>query len=239
MAGMTEGEPSHDSATRFGRLTVSVREQDTVCLRTAQPGHSNPPRAGSGRLAPALLEGLVSIANPSQSSGQGGSSAAPRVLLIEDNASTSLLLRTILKHEGFIVEACPDGATALETLAVKEFDVIVLDLMMPKVDGVQVLRGMRTLPAHMLTPVIVITAARLSLVEDEVRRLGAKFCLDKTQHDQLPKMVRQLVAERAAQGIPKLRMTEAPPLDSEKSRPDPAKPQNPISRFFLGPRSPS
>lgn len=181
-------------------------------------------------LAPRLLRPIVNVPPQTEIQNGGGQTAAPRVLLVEDNASTALLFRTILRHEGFIVEHCLDGEAALRALTAKDFDAVVLDLMMPRVDGVQVLKRMRAIPAHMLTPVIVVTAAKLKLVEEEVVKLGAKSCLDKTQHAQLPGLVRRAISDRAALGPPKLRMTEeaAAPVEENK----PAEKKRGLSRFF-------
>lgn len=120
-----------------------------------------------------------------------------------------MLLTQLLQRAGYAVRRCENGEAALALLEAETFDAVVLDLMMPAVDGMQVLKRMRTWPKHMLTPVVVMTAAKLKLVEDEALRFGAKAFLEKTQHDQLVGILRQVLAERETMGEFKLRM--APP----------------------------
>ena len=136
-------------------------------------------------------------------------SKTQRILLAEDDACTAFLLTKTIQRAGYLVRHCTDGEAALAVLEKESFDAVVLDLMMPKVDGMQVLKGMRTMPGHMLTPVIILTAAKLKVVEEEALRFGAKRFLEKTQHDQLATVLREILEERAGVASIKLRM--APP----------------------------
>ena len=143
------------------------------------------------------------------------------VLLVEDDACTAVLFKSILQREGFTVQHCLDGESALQILWKTRFDVVVLDLMMPKVDGVQVLKAMRSLPEHITTPVIITTAARLKMIEDEAQRYGVKMFLDKTQTDKLISGLRQIMAEPPAPTVSSLRMAPLGPLlDQKKPQPE-------------------
>jgi DNA-binding response OmpR family regulator len=79
-----------------------------------------------------------------------------RILLVEDDPRMSALLERGLKEEGHVVERTASGAKALDTLTAEEFDVIVLDVMLPELDGFGVVRQMRGRGDR--TPVLMLTA---------------------------------------------------------------------------------
>ena len=58
-----------------------------------------------------------------------------RILLVDDEASLRMLLRRYLERDGYLVVEAVDGADALQRLAEQPFDLAVIDVMMPKVDG--------------------------------------------------------------------------------------------------------
>ena len=115
---------------------------------------------------------------------------------MEDEACTALLYQKMLQKEGYAVSHCPDGESALTTLANEQFDAVILDFMMPKVDGIQVLKAMRGMDHHVFTPVIIVTAATLNLVEGEAVRYGARSCLSKAERRELLTDMRQIIGER-------------------------------------------
>lgn len=82
-----------------------------------------------------------------------------RALVVEDDSGTSLLLKTVLCHEGSEVECVYDGKAAMSRLDAGRYDVVLLDLFMPVADGIQVLEHLRTREPSLLRRVIVLTAA--------------------------------------------------------------------------------
>jgi DNA-binding response OmpR family regulator len=78
------------------------------------------------------------------------------VLLIEDNEDLAFGLRTALENEGFSVTLAGDGATGLALVKANPPDLIILDLMLPAMDGYRVLRSLRS--AGIDAPVLVLTA---------------------------------------------------------------------------------
>ncbi len=78
-----------------------------------------------------------------------------RILLAEDEEALSKALVTILKHENYLVDAAFDGEQALDFLSAGEYDAVILDVMMPKKDGIEVLKTLRanknSVPVLMLT----------------------------------------------------------------------------------------
>lgn len=92
-----------------------------------------------------------------------------RVLVVEDQPEMNALLVKQLTAAHYSVDSCLDGADALDYLAGGEYDAVVLDLMLPRVDGLEVLRRRRA--AGDKTPVLLLTAR--DGVEDRVRGLDS------------------------------------------------------------------
>jgi DNA-binding response OmpR family regulator len=80
--------------------------------------------------------------------------SAQYILIVDDEPSIREVVRLYLQQEGFAVDAVADGATALELASTRRPDLIVLDLMLPVVDGFEVYRRLRSLGV----PVIMLTA---------------------------------------------------------------------------------
>lgn len=100
-----------------------------------------------------------------------------RILLADDEKELSNALVAILKHNNYSVDAVYDGQDALEYAISENYDVLVLDIMMPKLSGLEVLEKLRK--AGIYTPVLLLTAK----AEIEDRILG----LDKGADDYLSK----------------------------------------------------
>jgi len=81
-----------------------------------------------------------------------------RVLVVDDDPPVVELLRQALSDAGFQVEAAPDGAHALLAIDALRPDLVVLDAMMPVMDGFQVLRTLRERPATADLPVVMLTS---------------------------------------------------------------------------------
>lgn len=98
--------------------------------------------------APAIAETLREMAQP----------ARPRILVAEDDPVIASLLTDVLEFEGFDVTVAPDGEIALASIERRLPDALVLDLMMPKVTGMTVLRRVRERTDTRMLPVLVLTA---------------------------------------------------------------------------------
>ncbi len=92
-----------------------------------------------------------------------------RILIAEDERDLNALLRKRLKEADYSVDSCYDGEEALDYLDGAEYDAVVLDIMMPKLDGLAVLRTLRRRGS--CVPVLLLTAK--DSVEDRVRGLDA------------------------------------------------------------------
>ena len=71
-----------------------------------------------------------------------------KVLLVEDNIQLNKALTTLLKRNSYLVDSALDGEEALLSIEDYQYDVIVLDIMLPKVDGLEVLRRTRKIHKH-------------------------------------------------------------------------------------------
>ena len=92
-----------------------------------------------------------------------------RMLIAEDDRMTADTLGKRLRAEHYAVDVCYDGADALEYLLSADYDVAVLDIMMPGMDGIEVLTRFRASGRH--TPVLLLTAR--DAIEDRVGGLNA------------------------------------------------------------------
>jgi DNA-binding response OmpR family regulator len=116
---------------------------------------------------------------------QGGTSITRRILLVDDEPSLQKMLQHALEREGFQIQIAGDGEEALEMFSSFEPHLIVLDIMLPKLDGTEVCRRIRS---QSDVPILMLTAK-----DDEIDRvvgleLGADDYVTK------PFAVRELVA---------------------------------------------
>lgn len=94
------------------------------------------------------------------------------VLIIDDDPNTLVLLSTALRVMGHHPMPAHGCREALEILATKVPDLILLDLMMPEIDGYETLRRIRALPGLPYIPVAVVTASAEHDLEEKVARYG-------------------------------------------------------------------
>ena len=128
-----------------------------------------------------------------------------RVLLAEDEKALSKALVTILERNNYSVDAVYDGESALEYLENDNYDIAILDIMMPKIDGLTVLKNVRK--RNNLIPILLLTAK--SEVDDKVEGLdaGANDYLAKPFHSkELLARIRAIIRTQTGQSNSKLSM---------------------------------
>jgi len=99
-----------------------------------------------------------------------------RILVIEDDSSNRALLERILAAEGHSIVAAENGAVGLAQLAQNEVDLVVTDIVMPGIEGVEIIREIRRLLPDM--KIIAVSGAH-PLYLEAVSRLGANAVLRK------------------------------------------------------------
>src|SRR5579862_1369373 len=94
-----------------------------------------------------------------------------RILIVDDEMAARTALATLLRREGFEVRDASDGPSALAACATFRPDLILLDIVMPGMDGFEVCQCIKATPETRLTPVVLITG--LSATEDRIRGINA------------------------------------------------------------------
>ncbi len=118
------------------------------------------------------------------------------VLLVEDDSAQRILIRSVLEPQLWLVTEADNGRVALDRLAEQAPDIILIDLMMPEMDGFQLIAALRERPDWRRIPVIVITALDLTAAKQMQLNSGVEGILSKNSFDpeQLVETVRQVVA---------------------------------------------
>jgi two-component system, cell cycle response regulator DivK len=98
-----------------------------------------------------------------------------RILIVEDNPMNMELTLDLLEFYGYDVIQAEDGIKALERLAESKFDLILLDMQLPKMDGLEVLERIKKNPATAAIPVIAVTAHAMKGSEEYFIEMG---CVD-------------------------------------------------------------
>lgn len=119
-----------------------------------------------------------------------------RLLIAEDEKNLNKILAKQLRDSGYTVDACFDGEDALDHIMMTDYDGIILDIMMPKMDGLEVLRKLRA--KQIDTPVLFLTARDSVADRVEGLDLGADDYLTKPfAFEELLARVRVLVRKKA------------------------------------------
>ena len=95
----------------------------------------------------------------------------PLILAVDDEPANIALLSKLLKHLGYDVVEASDGVAALEAVAEHQPDLVCLDVMMPRLDGIGVCQQLRSQPEHAGLPILLLTA--LNRTDDRVLGLEA------------------------------------------------------------------
>lgn len=101
-----------------------------------------------------------------------------KVLVVEDHHDTSYLLCRLLKTEGYEVEHAIDGMVGYNAAASEHPDLIVTDIQMPRMDGIEMIKRIRESQAISRTPIIVISAYGRRLIDDALEA-GADGFVEK------------------------------------------------------------
>jgi CheY-like chemotaxis protein len=113
-----------------------------------------------------------------------------RVLIVDDDRTLVELLSQIVTISGHSATPAHSGQQALDLVAAQPFDMMLLDLMMPVLDGFETLRLLRAMPQGRDLPVVVVTAMPDPDIDQRVAAAGGNACLRKpVDFDRLEKAI--------------------------------------------------
>ena len=138
-----------------------------------------------------------------------------KLLIVEDEKRLCQTVAKHLKDEGYTVDMCYDGSDALDYINGTEYDAVILDIMLPRIDGISVLKKIRAKKLN--TPVLLLTAR--SSVEDKVEGLdsGADDYLTKPfALDELSARIRVMIRRSGVERVDNTISAGPLTLDTEK-----------------------
>jgi len=155
---------------------------------------------GSGRIVPILnvpdlLRAAAGCTQTTVPSAATQTVRAKRLLVADDSITARTSLQSILESAGFDVQTAPDGAAALNALHTDAFDLVVSDVEMPKMDGFELTKRIRSEPKLAEMPVVLVTAREAKENRERGLDAGANAYLVKSSFDQtnLLETVRRLL----------------------------------------------
>ncbi len=114
-----------------------------------------------------------------------------KILIIEDDQVVAGIYRNKYQMAGFVVEIAKDGEEGLKKLEAFQPDIVQLDLMMPKLNGVEVIKRIRAHPRFSALPIVVLSNSYLAHLVTEAWQAGANRCISKA--DCTPKTMMEIV----------------------------------------------
>ena len=116
-----------------------------------------------------------------------------RIAVVEDDPAIGPMLSKILEMEGFDVTVISDGRSALSALSTGRYDAAVLDVMLPGMDGITILRQIR--PGNQQLPILVLTAKTDNVTTWEGWRAGANYLMNKPfDPEELVRILRSMIS---------------------------------------------
>jgi CheY-like chemotaxis protein len=146
-------------------------------LMGGDAGVESAPGSGSTFWFTARLKKGGEMASPDQPDGTNAEAllrsdhAGARILVAEDEPVNREIIRVLLEDIGLVVDLAEDGLMAVDKARADDYDVILMDMQMPKLDGLEATRQIRHLPRHATTPILAATANAFN--DDRARCLSA------------------------------------------------------------------
>ena len=122
------------------------------------------------------------------------------ILYVEDNAIVTQAYGNVLRREGFNVDVAEDGLAAMKKLAATKPDLVLLDLIMPKINGTDVLKYIRSTPMLKSTPVIMLSDGSMADLAQGALAIGVEGALLKSRCN--PQILLETIREILGEGAP-------------------------------------
>jgi len=179
---LTHHDPGHDD-----ELMVAIEAR----ARALAARHGSPMEVLCAREGARLLVDARDprpVAAPAVASMPGAAAGTARILVVDDEPEVRLLVQSALEADGYVLVGAANGREALRSVRDQRPDLVVLDLLMPDVDGLEVLKALRESPGTRTLPVLILTAR-----SDEAS-IRAGFDLGATDYLTKPFAIPQLSA---------------------------------------------
>ena len=105
--------------------------------------------------------------------------AAPRILIVDDELPLARILGFSFENEGYVVARAEDGVECMNKVSTFGPDAIIMDLMMPKLDGLETIRLLRSNEVHRDLLIVVVTARARPVDREDALSAGADFFVKK------------------------------------------------------------
>ena len=183
---------------------VLVKNMGSVLNRVRNIGGAT--ISGAGKVIPILnvsdllksaIRGVAS-AKPAGKAGKEKKAEQKSVMIAEDSITSRMLLKDILESAGFLVKTAIDGAEALSFLREGEYDILVSDIEMPRMDGFELTKKVRGDTRLAELPVVLVTALKSREDRERGMEAGANAYIEKASFDprKLLSVVKRLVCRR-------------------------------------------
>jgi len=118
-----------------------------------------------------------------------------KILIVEDNPQNMRLFEMVLRAKGYILLKATDGEEALDMATRERPDLIIMDIRLPKMNGLEVTRKLRKTPAFSHTPIIGVTAYAMKGDEERIIESGCDAYLPKPINTrELPEVIAEMLA---------------------------------------------
>ena len=95
------------------------------------------------------------------------------ILIVDDSPSVRQMVEMTLLSANYLVTAAEDGQAAFDICKGQQFDFVLTDVNMPRMDGITLVKSLRALPAFMKTPIVILTTEASDAMKSEGKQAGA------------------------------------------------------------------
>jgi len=120
-----------------------------------------------------------------------------KILIVEDNPQNMRLMEMVLRAKDYVLLKATDGEEALNMARREQPDLIIMDVQLPKLSGLEVTKRLRAMPAFSHTPIIAITAYAMKGDREKVIKSGCDAYLSKPiDTRELPGMIAEMLSKQ-------------------------------------------